>query len=206
MHSAGTTLDGSWDEVMGLIGRCHVMLHEKGVVRIQTDVRVGTRYVILCFVLLCCVVLFNGSGAGVLGVWMGWLALQVVGKGWVFGVLCFASTVGVYLAGWMDVEGVCMFLLYLPIFLFMRLFIYFMPTPPSSAPISLPYHRTNNPPLRRTDKSQTPADKVRVVEELLAADDNNKEEEPGMRHTSNTTKAAPNATTQPAEISGVVRD
>ena len=81
-----------------------------------------------------------------------------------------------------------------------------MPTPPSSPPISLPYHRTNNPPLRRTDKSQTPADKVRVVEELLAADDNNKEEEPGMRHTSNTTKAAPNATTQPAEISGVVRD
>ena len=46
MHSAGTTLDGSWDEVMGLIGRCHVMLHEKGVVRIQTDVRVGTRCVL----------------------------------------------------------------------------------------------------------------------------------------------------------------
>lgn len=45
MHSAGTTLDGTWDEVMKLIGQCHTMLHEKGIVRIQTDIRVGTRYV-----------------------------------------------------------------------------------------------------------------------------------------------------------------
>lgn len=43
MHSAGTTLDGSWDEVMKLIGQAHTMLHEKGIVRIQTDIRVGTR-------------------------------------------------------------------------------------------------------------------------------------------------------------------
>ena len=65
---------------------------------------------------------------------------------------------------------------------------------------------TSPPPLR-TDKSQTPADKVRVVEELLAADkDNNKEEEPGMRHTADTTRGAPNATTQKAEISSIVRD
>lgn len=47
MHSAGTTLDGPWDEVMELIGRCHTMLHEKGIVRIQTDIRVGTRYVLV---------------------------------------------------------------------------------------------------------------------------------------------------------------
>lgn len=45
MHSAGTTLDGTWDDVMKLIGQCHTMLHEKGIVRIQTDIRVGTRYV-----------------------------------------------------------------------------------------------------------------------------------------------------------------
>lgn len=29
---------------MRLIGQAHSMLHEKGVVRIQTDVRVGSRY------------------------------------------------------------------------------------------------------------------------------------------------------------------
>lgn len=96
MHSAGTTLDGPWDQVMKLIGQAHMMLHEKGIVRIQTDIRVGTR----------------------------------------------------------------------------------------------------------TDKSQTPADKVRVVEELLAADT----EEPGMQHTADTTRAAPNATTEPAETSSVVHD
>lgn len=45
MHSAGTTLDGPWDQVMKLIGQAHMMLHEKGIVRIQTDIRVGTRYV-----------------------------------------------------------------------------------------------------------------------------------------------------------------
>jgi uncharacterized protein (TIGR00106 family) len=44
MHSAGTTLDGPWDDVMKLIGQAHTMLHEKGIVRIQTDIRVGTRY------------------------------------------------------------------------------------------------------------------------------------------------------------------
>ncbi|MCJ1223532.1 hypothetical protein MMC12_000174 [Toensbergia leucococca] len=43
MHSAGTTVEGPWDEVMKLIGQAHTMLHEKGVVRIQTDIRVGSR-------------------------------------------------------------------------------------------------------------------------------------------------------------------
>ncbi|KAF7504390.1 hypothetical protein GJ744_002256 [Endocarpon pusillum] len=43
MHSAGSTVEGSWDEVMRLIGQAHTMLHEKGVVRVQTDIRVGTR-------------------------------------------------------------------------------------------------------------------------------------------------------------------
>ncbi|CAD6569983.1 MAG: hypothetical protein ASARMPRED_003345 [Alectoria sarmentosa] len=42
MHSAGTTV-GSWDDVMRLIGQAHFMLHKKGIVRIQTDIRVGSR-------------------------------------------------------------------------------------------------------------------------------------------------------------------
>lgn len=62
MHSAGTTLgetpcsktvccgaltvhalEGSWDEVMQVIGQAHSMLHQRGVVRIQSDIRVGSR-------------------------------------------------------------------------------------------------------------------------------------------------------------------
>lgn len=38
--------EGSWDAVMNLIGQAHSMLHEKGIVRIQTDIRVGSRYVL----------------------------------------------------------------------------------------------------------------------------------------------------------------
>lgn len=43
MHSAGTTVEGSWDEVMKVIGQAHSLLHEKGIVRIQSDIRVGSR-------------------------------------------------------------------------------------------------------------------------------------------------------------------
>ncbi|KAJ9297505.1 hypothetical protein DTO271G3_4280 [Paecilomyces variotii] len=43
MHSAGTTLEGPWDKVHHVIGQAHTILHEQGVLRIQTDVRVGTR-------------------------------------------------------------------------------------------------------------------------------------------------------------------
>lgn len=43
MHSAGTTLEGSWDECMKVIGQCHALLHARGVVRIQSDIRVGSR-------------------------------------------------------------------------------------------------------------------------------------------------------------------
>ncbi|KAF2759083.1 hypothetical protein EJ05DRAFT_509949 [Pseudovirgaria hyperparasitica] len=43
MHSAGTTIEGSWDAVMKIIGQAHSMLHSNGVVRIQSDIRVGTR-------------------------------------------------------------------------------------------------------------------------------------------------------------------
>ncbi|KAG9231741.1 cell wall biogenesis protein-like protein Ecm15 [Amylocarpus encephaloides] len=43
MHSAGTTVEGSWDEVMKLIGQAHTLVHQNGVLRIQSDIRVGTR-------------------------------------------------------------------------------------------------------------------------------------------------------------------
>lgn len=43
LHSAGTTIAGPWTEVMELIGQFHEVLHENGVVRIQSDIRVGTR-------------------------------------------------------------------------------------------------------------------------------------------------------------------
>lgn len=49
MHSAGTTVEGSWDEVMRVIGQAHSLVHQLGVVRIQTSMRVGTRYVLGVF-------------------------------------------------------------------------------------------------------------------------------------------------------------
>lgn len=43
LHSAGTTIAGPWNEVMNLIGTMHEVLHKRGVARIQSDIRVGTR-------------------------------------------------------------------------------------------------------------------------------------------------------------------
>ncbi|OJJ89043.1 thiamine-binding protein [Aspergillus glaucus CBS 516.65] len=43
MHSAGTTLEGPWDRVYQVIGQAHTMLHQQGIVRIQTDIRTGSR-------------------------------------------------------------------------------------------------------------------------------------------------------------------
>ncbi|KAL5359004.1 hypothetical protein BJX96DRAFT_173963 [Aspergillus floccosus] len=64
MHSAGTTLEladrdgagwfrprgwspmrieGPWDKVHHVIGQAHMLLHQQGIVRIQTDIRVGSR-------------------------------------------------------------------------------------------------------------------------------------------------------------------
>ncbi|PSS12706.1 hypothetical protein M430DRAFT_145194 [Amorphotheca resinae ATCC 22711] len=43
MHSAGTTVEGSWDEVMHLIGQAHSLVHQTGVLRVQTDIRAGSR-------------------------------------------------------------------------------------------------------------------------------------------------------------------
>lgn len=43
LHSAGTTIEGPWDEVMTLIGQMHKTLHDDGILRVQSDVRIGTR-------------------------------------------------------------------------------------------------------------------------------------------------------------------
>ncbi|KAJ1335396.1 thiamine-binding protein [Microdochium nivale] len=43
MHSAGTTLEGPWDKVFKVIGQAHTVVHQKGVLRVQTSMRVGTR-------------------------------------------------------------------------------------------------------------------------------------------------------------------
>ncbi|KXJ94461.1 YkoF-like protein [Microdochium bolleyi] len=43
MHSAGTTLEGSWEQVFKVIGQAHTVVHQKGVLRVQTSMRVGTR-------------------------------------------------------------------------------------------------------------------------------------------------------------------
>lgn len=44
LHSAGTTIEGPWSEVTDLIGKIHELLHnEEGVVRLQSDIRIGTR-------------------------------------------------------------------------------------------------------------------------------------------------------------------
>ena len=43
MHSYGTNVEGDWDEVMAAIKQCHEVVHEMGVPRIGTTIRMGTR-------------------------------------------------------------------------------------------------------------------------------------------------------------------
>lgn len=43
MSASGTAVEGPWDDVMKIIGQAHSYLHGSGVVRIQSDIRVGTR-------------------------------------------------------------------------------------------------------------------------------------------------------------------
>ncbi|KAH3680052.1 hypothetical protein WICPIJ_008417, partial [Wickerhamomyces pijperi] len=43
LHSAGTTIEGEWSEVMDLVGHLHELVHGMGVLRVQSDIRVGTR-------------------------------------------------------------------------------------------------------------------------------------------------------------------
>lgn len=43
MHAYGTNVEGEWDEVMAAVKRCHEVLHEQGVPRVSTSIRLGTR-------------------------------------------------------------------------------------------------------------------------------------------------------------------
>lgn len=43
LHANGTNIEGEWEAVMTVIRRCHEMLHEMGVPRLHTDLKLGTR-------------------------------------------------------------------------------------------------------------------------------------------------------------------
>ncbi|MGE3844380.1 MAG: MTH1187 family thiamine-binding protein [Vicinamibacterales bacterium] len=43
LHAYGTNVEGEWDEVFAAVKRCHELLHERGVQRISSTLRVGTR-------------------------------------------------------------------------------------------------------------------------------------------------------------------
>ncbi len=43
LHGYGTNVEGEWDQVMQAIKECHETLHEMGVPRISSTVRIGTR-------------------------------------------------------------------------------------------------------------------------------------------------------------------
>jgi uncharacterized protein (TIGR00106 family) len=43
LHGYGTNVEGEWDEVMLAIKDCHQALHDMGVPRISTTIRLGTR-------------------------------------------------------------------------------------------------------------------------------------------------------------------
>jgi uncharacterized protein (TIGR00106 family) len=43
LHAYGTNIEGEWDAVMACVKACHVALHEAGVPRITTTIKLGTR-------------------------------------------------------------------------------------------------------------------------------------------------------------------
>ncbi len=43
LHANGTNVEGEWDEVINVIKRCHQALHEMGVPRLSTSIKVNTR-------------------------------------------------------------------------------------------------------------------------------------------------------------------
>jgi uncharacterized protein (TIGR00106 family) len=43
LHANGTNVEGEWEEVFAAIRRCHEKLHEMGVPRIHSDIKLGTR-------------------------------------------------------------------------------------------------------------------------------------------------------------------
>ena len=43
LHANGTNLEGDWDQVLSAIKTCHERLHEMGVPRVATQIKLGTR-------------------------------------------------------------------------------------------------------------------------------------------------------------------
>ncbi len=43
LHPYGTVIEGEWDAVMAVVKRCHEDVHDKGVPRIFTTIKIGTR-------------------------------------------------------------------------------------------------------------------------------------------------------------------
>ncbi len=43
LHAYGTSVEGDWDAVMSAVKRCHRELHDEGVPRITSSMRLGTR-------------------------------------------------------------------------------------------------------------------------------------------------------------------
>ncbi len=43
LHAYGTNVEGEWEQVFAAIKRCHEVVHDMGVPRISTTIRLGTR-------------------------------------------------------------------------------------------------------------------------------------------------------------------
>ncbi len=43
LHAYGTNIEGDWDSVFQTVKKCHEVLHEMGVPRITSSIKVGTR-------------------------------------------------------------------------------------------------------------------------------------------------------------------
>lgn len=43
LHAYGTNVEGEWDEVMAVVKRCHEAVHQMGVARIATNLKLSTR-------------------------------------------------------------------------------------------------------------------------------------------------------------------
>ncbi|MCC7411910.1 MAG: MTH1187 family thiamine-binding protein [Gammaproteobacteria bacterium] len=43
LHPYGTVIEGEWDEVFAVVKRCHERLHEQGIARILSLLKIGTR-------------------------------------------------------------------------------------------------------------------------------------------------------------------
>lgn len=43
LHAYGTNIEGEWEDVFGAIKHCHERVHEMGVLRISSTIKLGTR-------------------------------------------------------------------------------------------------------------------------------------------------------------------